>query len=267
MVQRHLATCLPERSDEERQQIEHDFYHYLCDYFVETIKLTSMSEQEMRHRMTFDGMELIHDTAAQGRSVSLLLGHFCNWEWITAIGLFLPEGTLGGQVYHQLESPAADRLFLRIRERMHTQCITIEDTPATLLNAYKEGKVSIVGYIADQSPGFSSMHYWHDFLHHMTPFYSGCERISRMIDARVFYVDIYRERRGYYHARFIPVADDLRSTPTFGITKRYAELLEGSIQRTPAYWLWSHNRWKRTWEDFCQTYPDEKERKRIMSKL
>ncbi|MCF0195775.1 MAG: acetyltransferase, partial [Bacteroidaceae bacterium] len=100
-----------------------------------------------------------------------------------------------------------------------------------------------------------------------TPFYSGCERISRLINARVVYFDITRPRRGYYHVRIIPVADDLRATPTFAITRRYAELLEQSIQRDPAYWLWSHNRWKRTWDDFCRTFPDEKERKRIMSKL
>ena len=43
-------------------------------------------------------------------------------------------------------------------------------------------------------------------------------------------------------------------------------LLETSIKRNPEYWLWSHNRWKRTREQFNAEYPEE-ERQRILSKL
>jgi hypothetical protein len=37
----------------------------------------------------------------------------------------------------------------------------------------------------------------------------------------------------------MPVASE------FPITEIYMHLLEETINRAPAYWLWSHNRWKR----------------------
>lgn len=267
LVQRHLLECFPEKSEGERRDIERQFYQFLCDYLVETIKLTSMSESEMRRRMTFEGMDLILDAVAQGKHVSILLGHYGNWEWITSIGLHMPENVLGGQVYHPLENPVADRLFLRIRQHFHTRCFSTDEIFPALLQARKEGTPSVIGYIADQTPNFPNTHYWGDFLHHYTTFFTGCERISRLLDARVLYLDVERVRRGYYHVRIQPLCDDIKSLPTFEPTHLYTQRLEQTIRRSPAFWLWSHNRWKRSWDVFCRYFPNEKDRQRIMSKL
>ena len=62
------------------------------------------------------------------------------------------------------------------------------------------------------------------------------------------------------------MCDNTKEVPKFGLTEQYYRLLEKSIQRAPAYWLWSHNRWKRTREQFNNEF-DEAERKRILSKL
>jgi len=51
LVQRQLAEAFPTRSAEERAQIERDFYHWFADYVVETLKLMSISPDEMRRRM------------------------------------------------------------------------------------------------------------------------------------------------------------------------------------------------------------------------
>ena len=111
------------------------------------------------------------------------------------------------------------------------------------------------------------MHYWPQFLNHETPTYTGAERIARLLDAPPFYFDIYRPRRGYYVVKVVRMCDNLKEAPKFSITERYYRLLEKSIQRNPEYWLWSHNRWKRQWKDFVEYFPDEEERKRILSKL
>ena len=41
-----------------------------------------------------------------------------------------------------------------------------------------------------------------------------------------------------------------KEQPEFHITDVYFRELEKSIRREPAYYLWSHNRWKRTHEEF-----------------
>lgn len=38
----------------------------------------------------------------------------------------------------------------------------------------------------------------------------------------------------------------------YDLTDWYARLLEESIRRRPAYWLWTHKRWKRTKEQWLE---------------
>ena len=264
VVYPNLASSFPEKSPEEIDRIAKDFYSFFCDYMVETIKLFSISEKNIRKRMKFEGLEQIEEDFANGRSASAYLGHYCNWEWISSLGIHLDEQC--AQIYHPLESRIMDNLFLYMRGRFKAKSIAMDDTFLTILKWKKEGRKNIVGYIADQVPGYNNIHYWTDFLHHDTPVFTGAERISKAMDTSVYYIDVERPKRGYYVARFIKIADSLKDLPTFYATEQYFRLLEKSIQRHPQYWLWSHKRWKRTREEFNRIF-NEEERKRKLSKL
>ena len=211
--------------------------------------------------MKFEGLDQVKKDFANGRSVSVYLGHYCNWEWISSLGLHLDEQC--GQIYHPLENATLDRLFLYMRGRFKAQSIKMDDTFLTILKWKKEGRKNIVGYIADQVPGYNNIHYWADFLHHDTPVFTGAERISKIMDTAVYYIDVERPRRGYYTARFIKIADSLNEHPVFFATEQYFRLLEKNIQRAPQYWLWSHKRWKRTREEFNRMFTEEERKKRL----
>lgn len=267
LVSKNLRDSFPEKSEQELLQIERKFYRWLCDYFVETIKLMSISKQEMCRRMQFIGTEQLYEDLEDKRHITLYLGHYCNWEWITSIPLWLKGTYAGSQLYHPMENKIFDRLFLYIRDRLGTTSIDMKEAFQILLNWRKQGYVTITGYIADQVPGFSSMHYWPQFLNHDTPTYTGTERIARVLQSSVYYISIRRPKRGYYVASYIKICTDPSTMPKFAITERFYRLLENDIREHPGFWLWSHNRWKRTRADFEACYPDENERKRILSKL
>lgn len=261
VVYANLRSSFPEKSEAEIERIAKDFYSFFCDYIVETLKLFSMGEKNMRKRMKFEGLNQVKEDFANGRSVTLYLGHYCNWEWISSLGLHLDEQC--GQIYHPLENATLDRLFLYMRGRFKAQSIKMDDTFLTILRWKKEGRKNIVGYIADQVPGYNNIHYWADFLHHDTPVFTGAERISKIMDTAVYYIDVERPRRGYYVARFIKIADSLNEHPVFFATEQYFRLLEQNIQRAPQYWLWSHKRWKRTREEFNRMFTEEERKKRL----
>ncbi len=261
VVYANLRSSFPEKSEAEIERIAKDFYSFFCDYIVETLKLFSMGEKNIRKRMKFEGLNQVKEDFANGRSVSVYLGHYCNWEWISSLGLHLDEQC--GQIYHPLENATLDRLFLYMRGRFKAQSIKMDDTFLTILKWKKEGRKNIVGYIADQVPGYNNIHYWADFLHHDTPVFTGAERISKIMDTAVYYIDVERPRRGYYVARFIKIADSLNEHPVFFATEQYFRLLEKNIQRAPQYWLWSHKRWKRTREEFNRMFTEEKRKKRL----
>ena len=133
----------------------------------------------------------------------------------------------------------------------------MSETLRRIVEIRRQGKLWIVGFIADQVPMWNNIHLWLDFLHHDTPVFTGSERIARKFDSDVYYIDIRRERRGYYMARFVLMTEHAASQPEGELTRSYFRNLEMSIRRQPAFYLWTHNRWKRTHEEYNIRYDEE----------
>ena len=78
IVKKNLAASFPEKSEVDRRSIERDFYHWFCDYLGETIKLTSISPEKLKRHMKFENTELLNRLVHEGKSVILMVGHYCN---------------------------------------------------------------------------------------------------------------------------------------------------------------------------------------------
>lgn len=255
VVGRNLLTCFPERTAVERADIERRFYHWLADYFVESMKQRAISPQEMMRRMELTNLaEVEQQLAEEGvKHCFLYLGHFGNWEWVSSLPLWSSqqEGQTFGQIYHPLHSPLMDALFLDVRSRFGATNIAMKETLRALLTLQRQGQRTMVGFISDQSPKIEAMHHWTTFLGQSTSFFTGAEKIGQKMGARYYYIEMERPRRGYYRATLHEI---VAPTPTeehpYPVTDAYAKLLEASIHRTPHLWLWTHNRWKRTRQDW-----------------
>lgn len=250
VVRKNLTSSFPEKSEAELCRIEKDFYRWFCDYIVESLKLLSISQKQMKRRMAFKGYETVNQCVEEGQSVAIYLGHYCNWEWVSSLPLWFTPKAQCGQIYHPLENKDVDRLFLRLRGRQGALSIPMAETLRKILEFKRINRPVIIGYISDQKPYWTNIHHWCDFLHHDTPVLTGAERIIRKLNHAVFYLDMHRVKRGYYEGEFKLMTREPDSFPEYGVTDAYFRMLEESIQRAPAYWLWSHNRWSRTREKF-----------------
>lgn len=254
VVRKNLAAAFPEKPETELRKIERGFYHFFCDYIVESLKMMTISRGNLRKRMVFKGTELIDEMVESGQSCAIYLGHYCNWEWITSLPLWVNPKAQCGQIYHPLENLVTDRLFLRLRERHGALSITMQDTLRKMLEFRKTGQPVVIGYISDQKPYWTNIHHWVDFLHHDTPVLTGTERIARKMNHAVFYLDVQCVRRGYYEAEFKLITRNPQQMKEFEITDIYYQMLESTIRRAPEFWLWSHNRWSRTREEFNERF-------------
>ena len=266
LVQRQLAEAFPERSQEERAKIECDFYHWFADYIVETLKLMSISRKELYRRMDFVNLHEVLRELREGEHqfAFIYLGHLGNWEWVSSLPLWSEGGVQFGQIYHPLHSPLMDKLFLHVRGRMGATSIAMKETLRTILTWKKGGEKGMIGFISDQAPKWEAMHHWCDFLHHETSFFTGAEKIGQKVGARYFYLEVTRPHRGEYRAELIELhpnfqdsskaneADQTISAEVspYPITDAYARALEASIKAHPHLWLWTHNRWKRTKQEW-----------------
>ena len=256
VVWKNLTSSFPEKGDKELRDIERQFYHWFCDYILETLKLLSISNERLLQHIEFRNVEELERCFDEGQNTAAILGHYCNWEWLSATGLAFkryPEAVMG-LIYHPLYNDAFDRLFINIRKAHGGSCIPKKDVLRHLVTYKREQRHYLFGYISDQAPRWMNIHLWLDFLHHETPVFSGGERIMRKMNDAVFYVDMERPKRGKYVCTFRLITRDANALPEHEITKRFFHLLEESICRQPAFYLWTHNRWKRTKEEFDRVY-------------
>lgn len=268
LVRKHLFDSFPEKNEDERIQIEKDFYAWFCDYIVETIKLFTMSKKQVMKRMQFSGVEQIKESCRKGQSCAVYLGHYCNWEWVTSLPLWAGHNIACGQIYHPLENKAFDKLFLYLRNRLGAQCISMAESIRKIIKMRQDGKQIVIGFIADQVPLWENIHYWTNFLHHDTPVFTGTEKIAQKVNFAVYYLDVQRLKRGYYQAEFKLITNNPKEKKEFEITEWYIRELEKTIRRQPPFYLWTHNRWKRTRQEWLRIKEErEKKRKENLEKV
>lgn len=259
IVRRNITSAFPEKSLEECISIERGFYKWFCDYFVETVKLMSVSRQELLSRIEFRGIDKIEECFDRGQTCAGILGHYGNWELLSATGLVIkkhPEAVIG-LIYHPLRSQLFDRLFINMRQSMGGVCVPKKDILRYLVSFRSQNLMNLFGYIADQAPRYRNIHLWLPFLNHDTPVFTGAERIMRKMNNAVFYIDVERPERGKYIYTFKLMTDKSGEMPEFEITKKFFVMLEQTIRREPRFYLWSHNRWKRTREEFDKEFKIE----------
>lgn len=245
MVRRNLTNSFPDKSKKEILTIEKEFYHHFCDYFFETIKLLHISDEEMRQRMKFSGMDdVVADAMKDNKSCIMYLGHYGNWEWVTSIGLHTPNDIVTAQIYQLISNKSFDEIFLKIRTRFKSINIERKETMRRIIKLRNDGEQLLFGFISDQRPPRYYDQYWTKFLNQDTLTLTGTERIARKAKFSVVYLDIEKIKRGHYLGTASLITSDASKTAEFAITEMYMRKLEQTILRQPAYYLWTHNRWK-----------------------
>ena len=254
VISKNLRNAYPDKSDEELKKLRMQFYRHFCDILVETVKYTSISDKHIMRRMTFKGSEKVAEILNSGQSIALLLGHYGNWEWVSSLVLWvhplIQNGTVMGQIYHPLENEVINRVVLKTRGRMGSDSVSMKETLRWILGNKRDGRATILGYINDQVPTWHNIHHWLTFLNQETPVFTGIERIVHSQNQAVVYVDVKRVGRGRYECEFQVITREPSTMGEFELTDIYFKRMEQTINRAPQYWLWSHNRWKRTREEF-----------------
>lgn len=244
ITRKNLLSSFPEKSLDEIKKIEKRFYHFFLDLFVETCKYATIPEKEIRKRLKFVNIEEVNAHLRQGQSLSIYMGHYCNWEWITSLPLHIDRDIVSSQIYKQLKSDTVDRLLRNNRSRLGAVNVEMKQTMRWISEQLEKKTTFITGFIADQSPRGRDVRHFVQFLHHEAPVLVGAEKITKRYGLGNYYMEIKRVKRGYYEARFIKLHDDPQSLPDFKLTEIYYNHLEATIKECPENYLWTHNRFK-----------------------
>lgn len=246
IIQDNLRQAFPEKSPAEIDRIVRDFYHNFCDVFVEILKQLSIGKAALKRRVQFTNPEVLSEMTAHGGGGIAIFAHYANWEWNgSGMGLQLPFSTVG--VYQTLSSPVFDRLVRHIRTRHGNDMITMQQTFRESLKRLKSP--CYIAFLGDQSPAPHGKMYYTPFLGRLAPVHLGIATICLKMNVPLYYFDIRKVRQGHYRVTLHKVPhEDLNpkdKTSVYRLTNRHVRKLEEVIREAPAYWLWSHRRWKR----------------------
>lgn len=244
VVRENLEKSFPEKTEAERLQIERKFYRYLSDYMLEDLKLLHMSAEDLCQRMIYKNTEQYLELTEKYGGIIVMIPHYANYEWLIGMGSVMKPGDVPVQVYKPLKDKYLNELFKQIRSRFGGYNIPKHSTAREIIKLKREGKNMAVGLITDQWP--SGDRYWTTFMGQETAFLNGAERIAKIMNFPVFYCELTKTRRGYCEAEFKLMTEAPKETVEGEITDMFAHELEQTIRREPAYWLWSHKRWKFT---------------------
>lgn len=248
IIRRNLTRVFGDDPSVDIRRVERLFYRNFCDVFIEALKLLHISDEEVDRRVEVVDAGLVDRATAEGRPSVLFLGHYGNWEWVTAIVRHFRNKVTFAEIYSPLHNKVMDGVMLNIRGRFGSEAIPKHRAVRRLFEIERGGGTFVTGFIADQRPLGLNLHHWMDFLGQDTAYMVGGEDIGKHFNAAFFFIDIEKPKRGHYRLSFIPIPaeDDGEPNP---VTRKFMRMLEECIRKRPELWLWSHNRWLRRREE------------------
>jgi len=248
VVKENLATAFPEKTDAERTLIMKEFYKNFIDNFIETIKLFSITGEELNKRFT-GNFEVMNNLYGKYQKVQLHSGHFFNWEF-ASLGYSHNFKFPLLVVYMPISNKVLDKIFFNMRKRFGAKLIAATEF-ATKFPGYSKQEYCL-GLVGDQNPGGPDNAYWTTFFGRMTPRVKGPERGAKVANTAIVMCNFYKIKRGYYGSNMVLLTTDPRSLPHGEITKKMVQFVEDTIRKYPSNYLWSHRRWK--WQFDAEKY-------------
>lgn len=222
-----------EMSDEQLEELNREHFRLLGANLFSGLKASTMSHEKLWRRVTAN----VPDNRAKSGWVALIC-HMGNWELFSHLGENFPQYRFGA-VYQPLTNPLADR---HIRETRARSGITLFDRRTEMLRCLrflKDG--GAVGVLVDQGAGYAGL--WTPLFGRLTSSSTLAATLAIRTGLPVLPISISTTGRARWEMHFLeafhPQHDDAEL-----LTSEINRLLEQQIRRSPADWLWAHNRWK-----------------------
>ena len=239
VIYENLTKAFPEKNSAEIKEIANKFYRNFMDVLLEGIKGMTMSAKSVKKRFKLLNPEILEPYFKQGKSILCVGAHYANWEWGVSLDMHMKHDAV--TVYKAVKNHRMNNLMRKSRAKWGMKQISMEKTGTIFYNIEKPKFVIL---ITDQSPSFTHLAIWVDFLGRDTPCIHGAEAYGRKFNFPYIFLDFQRVKRGYYSAELSLLSEEPAKLEKDEITKKYMAKLEELIRKKPEDWLWTHKRWK-----------------------
>lgn len=242
VVMNNLKIAFPEKSKEELTVIMKKFYSHFLDIFMEMLKTFSISNEEILERFKLTNPEDLDAFMGRNKNVLLMSSHYANFEWLFSLNLRVDHH--GFAAYKKVNNKYLNNYIVRSRSRFNTTLIPSKKLIAALNENDKKGINSVYGMLVDQAPKPGRTYHWSNFFGVKVPVITGTEMLSKKYDYAVMYIETTKIKRGFYETKMEVLSENPRDVPDFEITDLFMKKLEAQIRKEPAYYFWTHKRFK-----------------------
>jgi KDO2-lipid IV(A) lauroyltransferase len=242
VVLENLQLAFPEKKIDELKRIQKDFFKHFTDIFVESIKAFSITNKTLLKRYKYINPELIDELYDKGRSIAFMGAHQANWEWSISIPLHVKIKCFGA--YTRIGNKYYDKTVKNSRTKFGFIGYKTSETIRSISRNFDKGIQGLYLLLSDQSPQIHKTHYWREFMGIKVPIHTGAELIAKKFDMAVVNYSVKKVKRGYFEVTFETITEYPNNFKNYEITDKYLAITERNINNQPAYYLWSHKRFK-----------------------
>jgi len=241
-VIKNITNSFPEFTAKEIKNTTRKFYRHLADIMLESSATLYLSRRRLDKMYLIENPEIFKHYFELERNVIFIAGHFNNWEGSVVLSYLVPHKLYA--VYKPIKNKRFEKEFRRARGRHHANVTPMKQIGRELIISNKNNELTATGLVTDQRPVKQHIHYWTDMLNQKTPVFLGTEKLAVKFDAVVLYMNTRKIKRGVYSSKFELITETPKKTKEHEITEKHVRILEALIRGKPAYYLWSHDRWK-----------------------
>lgn len=239
---RQLQAAFPSRTAAECRSIARKTFAHFGRSLALVLKFSTLSPDQIRSRVTYDGDERVRQALKAGKGVLLVTGHFGYWEVMAlAHALVLPPMSV---LARPLDNPYLHELLERTRMQTGNRVIYRRGAVRRVLRALTANE-SIAILIDQHIQPVDAVTV--QFFDRPAATTSAVAALALRTGAAVIPMfgvpsDDGRCRVVYEHPIELPGPES--ADPIVELTQRCTDVLEMYVRRQPEYWLWMHRRWR-----------------------
>lgn len=244
----NLAACLPELTENDREQLVQDNFIACTRGFLESTHAWWRDMSGYCDTTEMVGLEHLEKAKAKNRGVLLIGAHYSIFDF--ALPLIACKLDKPGYMYRPNNNPVVDRMIEKGRRRHFSIRPFSKRQLPRMMNFLREG--GQVWFACDQDFGGKTELF--------VPFFgvdAGCitspSYIARESGAAVICVSHLRLADGRYRVEFSPIQENFGQDKVRD-AKTWNHFIESTIREFPDQYLWLHKRFKSRPEGAARIY-------------
>lgn len=224
--------CAPLDFDEAEKFARASFIRTVANLLSSSIS-PKAEGGKVEDMLVIENPELLEEACARGRGVLVLLAHMGNWELLTRLNRFFPEGTNSGAFYRPLNNPILNERVLKLREADGTRLFAKRESLHQVGSFLRDN--GVVGILADQRVGIQGEVV--SFFGRITRASPLASLLARRCKSEVLALSLRTIAPGKWSARYHPVEKPYSSDNCM-------KALETAMKVSLLDCFWLQERWK-----------------------